>query len=447
LKPIPPSREVRVWDGKDIQVVGEDAEALVTWVRRRFGDGADITTRPAAFLWLDKPLLPADYPETAADLRALTGRAGDGAIVALDSVMRDEPREILAVLGAVGRGGAGLIAVRVVNPKLLRSRPRSVAEPLSKGFRPGRTPQRFLIDRFFGVAPVVRSSVCRADAPWVHGRDQDSRTERLLATTVVVLGCGSVGAPVAVTLAQAGAGRIVLVDPDVLGWPNVGRHPLGATAVGRNKTEALAARLQADFPHLEIKGLARDVQWLLEHDEARLEVDLIVAATGSWAAECALNRWHIERGRPMPVLYGWTEAHACAGHAVAIGREGGCLQCNLGRTGAPEFKVVTWPDGGDANHEEPACGTHFQPYGPVELGFITAMISDLGLDCLLNPPATSVHRVFAAADGRVKMLGGRWSEQWLAEHSGGSGGATTVDRDWPRSCCSRCGAGLRSDAA
>ena len=62
--------------------------------------------------------------------------------------------------------------------------------------------------------------------------------------------------------------------------------------------------------------------------------------------------------------------------------EGGCFQCKIGRTGAPSFKVVDWPDGGDASQEEPACGAHYHPYGPVELNYVTAMISECGAGML-----------------------------------------------------------------
>ena len=255
----------------------------------------------------------------------------------------------------------------------------------------------------------------------------------------MVVGCGSVGAPVACTLAQAGAGRIVLVDYDDLSWPNVGRHPLGASAVGRNKTKALAERLQADFPHLQIEARACDLHELLQSDLELLEAaDLIIAATGSWGAESALNRWHVEQGRPSPILYGWTEAHACAGHAVAIVGEGGCFQCHIGPTGSPSFKVVDWPGGGDASQEEPACGAHYHPYGPVELSYVTAMISDLALDCLLSPPTRSFSRVFATSQRRIDELGARWSNEWLAEHGKDDRGVRTVDRPWLRTTCPAC---------
>ena len=440
LRPAPPSRVVRVWRGKGLEIVGEDTETLTQWVRRRFGAEVNATTEEGVFIWLGTPPLPVDYPDTASDLRALAVAAGHDAAAALQQAAVGEPDHLVAMLGATGRGGPGLIAVKAPNPKFLRSRPRSATDPLSKGFRQGRTPKSVLLDRYFGAGPVIRSSVQRADANWVHGRGGDPRTAQLLDSTVVVVGCGSVGAPVACTLAQGGAGRIVLVDHDALSWPNVGRHPLGASAVGRNKAEALADRLRADFPHLRIEGRAYGLQELWQSDLELLETtDLIISATGSWSAESALNRWHVEQGRLSPILYGWTEAHACAGHAVAIVGEGGCLQCHISRTGSPSFKVVDWPDGGDTSQEEPACGAHYHPYGPVELNYVTAMISDVALDCLLNPPTRSFSRVFATSQRRIDELGGRWCDEWLAAQGKGEAGMRTVDRPWLRMNCPACG--------
>ena len=448
LTPAPPSRVVRVWRGEGLEIVGEDAMTLTQWVRRRFGAEVDATTEPAAFLWLPTPPLPNDYPNTASDLRALAVAAGEDAAAALGQAAVGEPDHLVTLLGAAGRGGAGLVAVKVPNPKHSSPHPGSAAQSLSRGFRPGRTPKTVLLNRYFGTGSVIRSSVQRADSNWVHGRGRDLRTSKLLDSTVVVAGCGSVGAPVACTLAQAGAGRIVLVDHDDLNWPNLGRHPLGAAAVGRNKAQTLAERLQADFPHLQIEGRACGLHHLLQSDVELLEAaDLIVAATGSWSAENALNRWHVEHGRPRPILYGWTEAHACAGHAVAIAGEGGCFQCNIGRTGAPSFKVVDWPDGGDGSQEEPACGAHYHPYGPIELSYVTAMIGDVALECLLSPPIHSFSRVFATSQRRIDELGARWSDEWLAAHGNDDPGIRTLDRPWLRTTCPACGDQPAEEAA
>jgi sulfur-carrier protein adenylyltransferase/sulfurtransferase len=166
--------------------------------------------------------------------------------------------------------------------------------------------------------------------------------------------------------------------------------------------------------------------------------DLIVSAMGSWAAESALNRWHVDQGRDRPIVYGWTEAHACAGHGVAITTEGGCLQCHLGRTGAPSFNVVDWPDGGDTNQEEPACGAHYQPYGPIELSYVTAMLSELSLDCLLQVPSQSFSRISVTSQDRIEKLGGQFSNAWLTAYDEEKGGVRIVDRAWPRTECAAC---------
>ncbi|WP_210249596.1 ThiF family adenylyltransferase [Methylobacterium oryzihabitans] len=439
IAPTPPSRLVRVWRSKGLEVIGEDQESLAAWVYHRFGDKTPVNTEAAAFLWLDTPPLPADYPETAADLHRMAERIGEDAKTALEEVAGHEPDEVLTLLGAIGRGGAALIGVKAPNPKRRKSRPCAPDEPLSAGFRPRHTPHPLLQRRFFGALAVVRTQVQRADAEWVHGRGQDPRTRRLLGATVVIVGCGSVGAPVACALVQAGVGRTVLVDPETLGWPNVGRHPLGAADVGRNKAEALAERLRTDYPHLTVEHRSYSLhQMIATEGDLLAAADLIVAATGNWVAESTLNRWHVAQGREKPVLYGWTEAHACAGHAVAIGGEDGCLQCHIGRTGAPDLTVIAWPEGGDARLEEPACGAHYQPYGPVELAYVTAMIADAAMDCLLDPPARSFSRVSVASPRRIAALGGQLTEGWLSAFGEVEEGGRTVDRSWPSVSCTAC---------
>lgn len=342
IAPTAPSRRVRVWRGKGLEVVGEDQESLTAWVRHRFGDNTPVKIEAGSSSWLDTPPLPADCPDMwrslsdgRADWRRRSDRPRRGgnrrARRGVSSVGRDRARRG----GADRREGAQSEATQGLTP---RARRATVGR-----FWPGHTPQPLLLGRFFGALPVARTQVQRADADWVHGRGQDPRTRRLLGATVVVVGCGSVGAPVACALAQAGVGRIVLVDPEILGWPNVGRHPLGASDVGRNKAEALAERLRTDYPHLTVEHRPRGLHQLIAQDEDLLAAaDLIVAATGNWVAESALNRWHVAQGRARPILYGWTEAHACAGHAVAIGAGDGCLQCHIGRTGAPDLTVIEW---------------------------------------------------------------------------------------------------------
>lgn len=67
--------------------------------------------------------------------------------------------------------------------------------------------------------------------------------ERLKASKVAIIGCGSVGSKVAVQLARSGVGSFLLVDGDVLSAGNLVRNELDWRSVGVHKAPALGARL------------------------------------------------------------------------------------------------------------------------------------------------------------------------------------------------------------
>ncbi|KQT60628.1 hypothetical protein ASG54_10605 [Aureimonas sp. Leaf460] len=233
----------------------------------------------------------------------------------------------------------------------------------------------------------------------------------------------------ALALAQAGVGCLDLVDYDTLSWANVGRHPLGAESVGANKAEELARSIRSRFPHLAVAGLPMDVFALMaSRPDILNDADVVVAATGSWAAEHALDRWHEAADRPSPFVYGWTETHAVAGHAVAIASDGAGLFAGIGETGVPKLKLFDWP-GGDKALEEPACGAHYHPYGPVELGYVTSLVADLSVACLLGTVHRSTHRIWVTGKTRAAALGGRPTEEW--DRLGLADGGRQAELPWP----------------
>ncbi|WP_345821871.1 ThiF family adenylyltransferase [Methylobacterium fujisawaense] len=436
-----PSREIRAWQAPNIRLLGETEAQVTEWLRNRYGPDPLRRSRfeRGLLMWLDSPMLPAEYPRTARDVLGLADRCGGDVPGLLADLVSERQDNLVVAFAAEGRFGPGIVSVAIPAPRdSRRSRGRSTA-PLSDGFRSANIPDGVLARRYLGTTKVVRDEPKRADAAWIHGRGHDPRTERLMAATVTVLGCGSVGAPVAVALAQAGVGRLNLVDHDELSWANVGRHPLGAASVRSNKAEALAAKLRVDYPHGRFEAFPVSAQTMLAAHEGCLdENDLIVSCMGDWRGETLLNDWHCRRGRPMPVVYGWTESHAAAGHAVAIVRGGGCLRCGLGRTGVPEFQVVNWPNDAGTTLEEPACGAHYQPYGPIELGFVSSLVAQLALDGLLGKIAISSARIYAALRSTVEDLGGRWTADWVREYPARVDGGAFVDRAWSSGPCVAC---------
>ena len=77
--------------------------------------------------------------------------------------------------------------------------------------------------------------------------------EKLLASSVLLIGAGGLGSPAALYLAAAGVGTIGLVDFDAVDASNLQRQILYTTSdVGKPKVEAAEARLRALNPDLKI---------------------------------------------------------------------------------------------------------------------------------------------------------------------------------------------------
>ena len=72
---------------------------------------------------------------------------------------------------------------------------------------------------------------------------------------------------------------------------------------------------------------------------------------------------------------------------------------------------------------EPGCGAVFQPYGPAELAYIEALASELSVDILLEPPSSSIHRMWAADRGFIERAKGALNPAWtgnsVRRHTGG----------------------------
>jgi ubiquitin-protein ligase len=74
----------------------------------------------------------------------------------------------------------------------------------------------------------------------------------LRAKKVCVIGAGAIGAPVAIELARNGIKELRLLDSDILEPGNSVRWPLGASAWGRSKVEALDAFIKSEFPYCDV---------------------------------------------------------------------------------------------------------------------------------------------------------------------------------------------------
>lgn len=86
-----------------------------------------------------------------------------------------------------------------------------------------------------------------------HGQE---RQKRFSAATVAVCGLGGLGSNIAIALARAGVGRLILIDFDRVDLSNLHRQQYKAGQIGLLKTEALAANLQEIAPYVELRTVS-----------------------------------------------------------------------------------------------------------------------------------------------------------------------------------------------
>lgn len=81
-----------------------------------------------------------------------------------------------------------------------------------------------------------------------HGKELQAK---FTGSTVAICGLGGLGSNIAVALARAGVGRLILIDFDRVDISNLHRQQYKATQIGRYKTEALTENLREIAPYVE----------------------------------------------------------------------------------------------------------------------------------------------------------------------------------------------------
>ena len=91
---------------------------------------------------------------------------------------------------------------------------------------------------------------------WIQALDDRHGIEfqkKISSTTVAVCGLGGLGSNIAISLARAGIGKLILIDFDKVDITNLHRQQYKANQIGMCKTEALQNNLKEINPYLETK--------------------------------------------------------------------------------------------------------------------------------------------------------------------------------------------------
>ncbi len=122
---------------------------------------------------------------------------------------------------------------------------------------------------------------------------------RLAESSVLLIGLGGLGSPIAMYLAAAGIGRLILVDHDRVELSNLQRQIVHASAdLERPKVESARDRLLALNPNTDIVTVAERLD---DAGFARYvpSVDAVIDATDNFATRFAINRHCVRHRKPL----------------------------------------------------------------------------------------------------------------------------------------------------
>jgi molybdopterin/thiamine biosynthesis adenylyltransferase len=417
LSPGGTSRTVSLWRSRGNYYLGDDTTVLKRWLRNRFpGNTKDYKFATATHVVLHRPILPSEYPRSGAAVLDFVRKLAPEAVELLADAAENADDKFTVSFEGRTDDGPVFFAVEIKRPTKQGIPASRRPDMLQKGFRIGKVPTTVRSLRQFGANKVEQHEIVRGDTSWVHGRDSPA-LRPLFDKRILMVGAGSLGSEVALLLAKTGVGSISLVDPEILDYPNVGRHVLGGSEVGIYKARSLAAKLSRDFPH-KVSVEHFDQDWLSlfqKRPEVLQSVDLIVSTVGSWLAEGRLNHVARNERKLPPVLYGWAEPFSVAGHAVLIGSTGPCFACGLDQYGTPLRKVCDWEK--ETTRKQPHCGASFQPYGPISLSGVAALVAKTATKALLGEVLPGTEVVYWASEEEISEQGGRFNADFVSGFS------------------------------
>lgn len=171
-----------------------------------------------------------------------------------------------------------------------------------------------------------------------------SNLDRLAEKKVGVVGLGSGGGFVALSLAMSGLSQFTLIDSDDLESGNVTRHVADLRYVGLNKAAAVADLIRQRNPDARIdvrEGLIED------HWDCLDDIDLLVAAVDNEQVKYAINEQCLKR-RLSASYAGVYERGEGGDHVIIKPFDGPCYACWSEAT--REGVKVSLDPGGDLDY-------------------------------------------------------------------------------------------------
>lgn len=118
--------------------------------------------------------------------------------------------------------------------------------------------------------------------------------QRFSSATVAVCGLGGLGSNIAISLARAGIGQLILIDFDRVDITNLHRQQYKANQIGCYKADALAENLKEIAPYVQIQGITARI---MEKNAAELlkDADIVCEAFDNAEAKAMLVNGVLEQ--------------------------------------------------------------------------------------------------------------------------------------------------------
>lgn len=248
-----------------------------------FGSGALICRKATARIGSGRTLIPEDHPT----LSTVAGEAVDDDLTCVAWYALDDP---LPPPG-FGTNLADVVPLRILQAlfRRVKSDPRAALFTfLEEGPARGQHRRAWVLAHIDREDSTTYRAVALGQGQELSPAARHIRLpglDHLTQQHVAVIGAGSLGSPVAIELAKAGAGQLTIIDDDDYDVGNAVRHVLPVTAAGVKKTEAVAAAAREYNPYVQAEGifsrlgpLCRDTD---EAVRALRDADLVIDTTGS----------------------------------------------------------------------------------------------------------------------------------------------------------------------
>jgi molybdopterin/thiamine biosynthesis adenylyltransferase len=160
----------------------------------------------------------------------------------------------------------------------------------------------------------------------IFSRMGEEGQRKLLASSVVIIGCGGLGCNIATLLTRAGVGHIRVVDRDYVELDNLHRQVLfDEEDVERGLPKAIAAaeKLRKVNSQVEIEPLVADVHYR-NVEEIIVDMDLVLDGTDNFETRYLINDACVKHGTP------WIYGGAVGSYGMTmniIPHQTPCLRC------------------------------------------------------------------------------------------------------------------------